>query len=173
VGNSNASPMLHGKRKEKGVRMKILFLTLVSLALCASGFAQTVGRETPVRKPVEAFYAAFNHGFEGASDFATEDWNHINPYGGWTHGRKNVLNEVREVHATFLKGVSDTVEEMSVRFATRDVAVVTVTSLMSTFVTPDGVKHENERHIRTFVVVKRGSRWLVMQDQNTAIGGQR
>jgi uncharacterized protein (TIGR02246 family) len=155
------------------VRMKILFLTVLSLALCASGFAQTVGRETPVRKAVEAFYAAFNHGFEGASDFATEDWNHINPYGGWTRGRKNVLSEVREVHATFLKGVSDTVEEMSVRFATRDVAVVTVTSLMSTFATPDGVKHENERHIRTFVVVKRGSRWLVMQDQNTAIGGQR
>jgi hypothetical protein len=44
---------------------------------------------------------------------------------------------------------------------------------MNTFVTPDGVKHENERHIRTFVVVKQGSRWLVMQDQNTAIGGQR
>ena len=74
------------------------------------------------------------------------------------------------MHTTFLKGVCDTVEEMSVRYATGDVAVVTVTSQMSTFITPDGIKHENERHIRTFVVVNRGARWLVMQDQNTVIG---
>ena len=153
--------------------MKLLFLTILSLALCVPGFPQSAARETPVRQAVEAFYAAFDHGFEGAIEFATDDWNHINPYGGWARGRENVLKEVREVHSTFLKGVTDTVEDMSLRFATRDVAVVTVTSVMSTFVTPDGIKHKNERHIRTFVVVKRGGRWLVMQDHNTAIGGQR
>lgn len=62
--------------------------------------------------------------------------------------------EVREVHTTFLKDVTDTIQDMEVRFATPRAAVVTVTSMMSKFVTPDGVKHENERHIRTFVVVK-------------------
>jgi uncharacterized protein (TIGR02246 family) len=153
--------------------MKQLLLTILSLALCAPGFAESAAREGPVRQAVEAFYAAFDHGFVGPIEFATDDWNHINPYGGWARGRENVLKEVREVHLTFLKGITDTVEDMSLRFATSDVAVVTVTSIMSTFVTPDGVKHENERHIRTFVVVKRGGRWLVMQDQNTAIGGQR
>ncbi len=153
--------------------MKILFLTMLSLAFGVEGLAQNAAGETPVRQAVKSFYTAFDNGFTGEIKFATEDWNHINPYGGSTRGRENVLKEVREVHRTFLKRVSDTVEEMSVRFATRDVAVVTVTSVMITFVTPDGVKHENERHIRTFVVVKRGSRWLVMQDQNTAIGGQR
>ena len=129
-------------------------------------------REHLVRQVVESFYVAFNQGFEGACDFSTEDWNHINPGGGWARGRESVLKEVREVHATFLKGVTDTVEEISVRFVTRDVAVVTVTSVMSTFITPDEVEHENERHIRTFVVVKRNGKWLVMQDQNTTIGGQ-
>lgn len=39
----------------------------------------------------------------------------------------------------------------------------------STFTTPDGVKHENDRWIRTFVVVKRGARWLIMQDHNTIV----
>jgi hypothetical protein len=33
------------------------------------------------------------------------------------------------------------------------------------------VKHENERHIRTFVLVRRNDRWLIMQDQNTAVAG--
>jgi uncharacterized protein (TIGR02246 family) len=78
---------------------------------------------------------------------------------------------LHEVHATFLKGVSDKIEDMDVRFATPDVAVATVRSRMSTFTMPNGVEHVNEGHIRTFVVVKRGSRWLIMQDQNTAIGG--
>ena len=73
------------------------------------------------------------------------------------------------MHTTFLKGVSDTIESMDIRFATPDVAVVTVTSRMSTFTTPDGVKRENELHIRTFVVVKRSGRWLIIQDQHTLI----
>lgn len=150
--------------------MKTLFIATMSLALLAPGYAQSADREAQVRQAVEAFYAAFDHGFGDAPEFATKDWNHINPSGGWTRGRENVLKEIREVHSTFLKGVSDTVDNMSVRFADDEAAVVTVTSVMSTFVTPNGVKHENERHIRTFVVVKRGGRWLVMQDQNTVIG---
>ena len=129
-------------------------------------------REHLVRQAVESFYTAFNQGFEGACDFSTEDWNHINPGGGWTRGRESVLKEVRQVHATFLKGVTDTVEEITVRFATHDVAVATVTSVMSTYFSGDGARHENERHIRTFVVVKRNGQWLVMQDQNTTISGQ-
>jgi ketosteroid isomerase-like protein len=82
---------------------------------------------------VKAFYDAFNsHDFSRAVDFTTDDWTHINPMGGWTRGREAVLNELKEVHATFLKGVSDTPEEMSVNFATPDVAVVTVPSRVST-----------------------------------------
>jgi hypothetical protein len=32
-----------------------------------------------------------------------------------------------------------------------------------------GTEDENERQIRTFVVVKRDGRWRIMQDHNTAI----
>jgi uncharacterized protein (TIGR02246 family) len=151
--------------------MKILAAGAICLTLVVSAVAQTPGNEKQVRQAVESFYAAFNtHGFERASEFTTEDWNHINPFGGWNRGRQAVLKELKEVHSTFLKGVSESIEDMSVRFATPDVAVVTVTSGISTYTTPDGVKHENERHIRTFVVLKRSGRWLIMQDQNTIIG---
>jgi hypothetical protein len=40
---------------------------------------------------------------------------------------------------------------------------------MSPFKSPDGVSHGAERHVRTFVVVKRSGRWLIMQDQNTTM----
>jgi len=154
--------------------MKLLFLTVLSLAFCVEGLAQNSAGEVPVRQAVKAFYTAFDNGFEGAIKFATDDWYHINPYGGWTRRRENVLKEVREVHSTFLKGVSDTVEEMSVRFATRDVAVVTVTSVMSTFVTPDGIKHENERHIRPAVgMAEYWLRRLNATPPNNNIAGER
>lgn len=124
--------------------------------------------ENQVRQAVQSFYDAFNsHDFGRLEEFTTEDWNHINPLGGLTRGREAVLNELREVHSTFLKGVSDTVEEMVVSFATPDVAVVTVRSRLSAFTAPDGVRHENERAIRTFVVLGRRGKWLIMHDQNT------
>ena len=149
--------------------MKLLILGLISLSFLTVGFTPSSRDVAGARKPVESFYSAFNEGFTRAADFATEDWAHINPYGGWTRGRDNVLKEVREVHTTFLKGVTEEIEDLEVRFANPDAAVVTVTSKMSTFTTPDGITHQDERHIRTFVVVRRGNRWLVMQDQNTAI----
>ncbi len=150
--------------------MRILLSVAIGLVFVCGALAQTTSKEKQVRQAVQSFYDAFNaHDFGRAAAYTAEDWNHINPLGGWTRGRKDVLKELREVHGTFLKGVSDTVEEMSVRFATSDVAVATVTSRMSTYSTPDGVKRENERHLRTFVVVKRSGKWLVMQDQNTVI----
>jgi uncharacterized protein (TIGR02246 family) len=128
----------------------------------------TTNQETKVLKAVQSFYAAFNaHDFSKIPEFTTEDWTHINPLGGWRRGRQAVLSELHEVHATFLKGVSDTPEEMEVRFATQDAAIVTVPSTMSPYSTPDGVRHENQKQIRTFILVKRLNQWLIMQDQNT------
>jgi uncharacterized protein (TIGR02246 family) len=129
-------------------------------------------KESGVRLAIEAFYKAFDDGFTQPADYAAEDWNHINPFGGRAQGREATLKEVREVHRSFLKGTTDTIERMDIRFATPDVAVGTVVSVMSPFASPDGVKHGNERHIRTFVVIRRDKRWQIMQDQNTTIQEQ-
>jgi uncharacterized protein (TIGR02246 family) len=148
--------------------ISLLTMSVVSISSLIS--AQTSNKENDVRKAVQSFYDAFNaHGFDRANEFTTEDWNHINPFGGRTRGRSATASDLKRVHSTFLKGVSDTVEEIDVRFADADVAVVTVISRVGTYVTPDGNKHENERHIRTFVVVRRNARWLIMHDQNTII----
>ena len=90
---------------------RLIIVGLIGLSLCSTILAQSRGDEAAARKPVEAFYAAFNQGFIGAADFAAEDWAHINPSGGWTRGRENVLQEVRDVHSTFLKGVTETIEQ--------------------------------------------------------------
>ena len=141
------------------------FLIAIALISVVPFLAQGNDRETEVRSTIEAFYKAFDDGFTKPADYAAEDWNHINPFGGRTRGREAVLKEVREVHQSFLKGATETIESMDIRFATSDVAVGTVVSVGKTL---DG---KSGRAIRTFVVVKRGKRWQIMQDQNTVIQG--
>ena len=126
-----------------------------------------------VRQVVRKFYTAFDEGFVKPVDFATQDWYHINPFGGIDPGLQATLKEVREVHTTFLKGVTDTPKSIEIRFASRDVAIATVLSTVSAFVGPDGVSQAPHDNVRTFVVVKRDGRWLIMQDHNTNVALQR
>jgi len=79
------------------------------------------------------------------------------------------LKLVRAVHQSFLKGVSMTTDSMKVRFVSPEVALVTGYHSMDTFVTPDSVRHENERQIKSYVIVKQNGKWLLMLDHNTSI----
>ena len=63
------------------------------------------------------------------------------------------------------------IESMDIRFITTDVAIADVIHNVDTYTTPDGVKHENPRHIKTYVVVKKKGKWLLTHDHNTSIQG--
>jgi hypothetical protein len=149
--------------------MKSLIVAIVAITAISHPADAGDLREAAVLAPVAAFYRAFDAGFTGPADFATADWNHINPGGGWTRDRDAVLAEVRSVHQGFLRNVTDRPLQTDVRFAGADTAVVTVTSVMSPYAPPRGTRVQAERHIRTFVVVRRANGWKVMQDQNTTI----
>jgi len=56
---------------------------------------------------VQTFYKNFNEGFTAPADYATEDWNHINPNGGRNQGPETTLRRLRDVHQTFLKGARE------------------------------------------------------------------
>jgi uncharacterized protein (TIGR02246 family) len=142
---------------------------IVIFAMFLPGFAFAADDEAAVRHVVQAFYMAFDEGFVKPVDFATDDWYHINPFGGIDRGLEATLKTVRKVPTTFLKDVTDTPEDIAIRFATGDVAVATVTSTMSPYTRPDGVKQGSQKQVRTFIVVKRSERWLLMQDHNTTV----
>jgi uncharacterized protein (TIGR02246 family) len=150
--------------------MKMLAAAITGLVLIVPT-SECADDEASVRVAIRSFYKGFDRGFTGPVNYAAEDWNHINPNGGRTRGADATLKEVRSVHQSFLKGTTDTVQDMDIRFASPSVAVGTVVSMMSAFTMPDGVQHGAERHIRTFVLVKHGDRWLIMQDQNTTVLG--
>jgi len=129
--------------------------------------------EELVKKVVLAFQEDFNEGsFKNAASYTTDDWEHLNPNGGVLKGRDAVVKRVREVHQTFLKGVTMSIESMSIRFITPDVAIANVIHKMNDYETPNGVKHENERRLKTYIVVKQKEKWLLTHDQNTNITNQ-
>jgi hypothetical protein len=97
----------------------LIVITLISVVPAP---VQASDREAEVWSTIEAFYKAFNDGFTKPADYAAEDWNHINPFGGRTRGREAVLKEVREVHRSFLKGATESIETIDIRFATHRIA---------------------------------------------------
>jgi uncharacterized protein (TIGR02246 family) len=139
--------------------------------LCLIAVARGSDDHQLVREVVKSFVTDYNNGdFKNAPSYTSGDWVHINPGGGITRGRDEVLKEVRAIHKTMLRGVSITTESMTVRFVTHDVALVNAIHKSDSYVTPeDGMKHENERQMKTYVVVKHNGKWLLALDQNTII----
>ena len=149
---------------------KLLVGLACALMLLSAAIGQTKAEEKSVIDTVKRFYAGFDDGaFPRAEEYATDDWIHINPFGGRTVGREATLKDVRAVHSSFLKGVTDTPDSFEVKFVSSTVATVIVPSRLSTFTGPDGVKLENQKCIRTFVVVKKSGRWFIAHDHNTFI----
>lgn len=150
--------------------MKQILLVTVIILVSFISKAQTSKDKQAVKNVVIAFQDGFNNGsLKNATSFTTSDWEHINPLGGIKKGRDSVLKNIREVHQTFLKGVTMRIESMDIRFLTADVAIADVIHQVDTYTTPDGVRHENERHIKTYVVIKKQGKWLLAQDHNTII----
>jgi uncharacterized protein (TIGR02246 family) len=152
--------------------MKCYLILFLILSFSNPSIAQNSRNEQSVKNVVLAFQNDFNEGgFKKAKFYTTKDWEHINPGGGITKGREAVLKEVRTVHQTFLKGVSLKIESITIRFLTSNVAIADVIHKSSDYELPQGVKHQNERQMKTYVIVKRKNIWLLTLDQNTIITG--
>jgi uncharacterized protein (TIGR02246 family) len=152
--------------------MKCYLILFLILSFSNPSIAQNSRNEQSVKNVVLAFQNDFNEGgFKKAKFYTTKDWEHINPGGGITKGREAVLKEVRTVHQTFLKGVSLKIESITIRFLTSNVAIADVIHKSSDYELPQGVKHQNERQMKTYVIVKRKNIWLLTLDQNTIIAG--
>ena len=150
--------------------MKLIPFIFLIFLMCSCSRTVNQADEKLVKKVVLEFQEDFNDGlFKKAEMYATEDWVHINPAGGIDIGKENVLKGVRGVHQTFLKHVSIATDSMNVRFITPDVALVTAYHPIDNHTTPDSVTHSNERQIKSYVLVKKDSKWRLTLDHNTTI----
>ena len=152
--------------------MKNYLILFFILSFSNISVGQNSQNEQLVKNVVLAFQDDFNKGgFKNVEFYTTKDWEHINPGGGITKGREAVLKEVRAVHQTFLKGVSLTIESITIRFLTPTVAIADVVHKSSDYELPQGVKHQNERQRKTYIIMKKQNKWWLTLDQNTVIAG--
>jgi ketosteroid isomerase-like protein len=153
------SHVLHGSLK----------LGLASVALCGTGCSGAedapFAHDPPAAYvPVAAYIAALNaHSFDNAADFASADWNYINPKGVWSRGRDASVASLKKLEAGVLKGVTFRIERASIQYASSDVALVTMTSLASNYVPAEALERA------TFVVVKEHGKWLMLENQVTTV----
>jgi uncharacterized protein (TIGR02246 family) len=156
----------------KTLHMKNVLTCLSITFLFLTCSPQNDQNKDAIKKVVIAFQDDFNDGrFKHAPSYSTPDWVHINPGGGITRGHDSVLKEVRAVHQSFLKGVTMRIEDMDIRFVNPAVAIANVIHRINTYVSPDGVRHENEKQAKSYIIVKRQGKWFLVQDQNTIVQG--
>jgi uncharacterized protein (TIGR02246 family) len=149
---------------------KCYLLIFAAIFLSSTSFGQNAQDERLVKNVVLAYQDDYNDGgFKNVESYTTKDWEHINPIGGITKGRDEVMKELRPLCQTILKGVTLTVESDTIRFLSPTVAIANVVHRCSDYEFPQGVKHHNERHMKTYVIVKRQNKWLLTLDQNTII----
>jgi uncharacterized protein (TIGR02246 family) len=150
--------------------MKHYLLIFSTLFLSSASYAQNSQDEQLVKNVVLAYQDDYNDGsFKNVASYSTKDWEHVNPVGGMTKGRDEVMKELRPLCQTILKGVTLQVESITVRFLSPTVALANVVHTCSDYEFPPGVKHQNERHMKTYIIVKKQNKWLLTLDQNTII----
>ena len=150
--------------------MKVCLLMFLAFILSNTSFGQSSKNEQLVKNVVLAYQDDYNDGaFKNVESYTTRNWEHINPIGGITKGRDSVMGELRPLCQTILKGVSLTVESTTIRFLSPTVAIANVVHKSSDYEFPAGVKHHNERHMKTYIIVKKQNKWFLTLDQNTII----
>ena len=150
--------------------MKLYLLVFSAIFLSHTSFGQNSQEEQLVKNVVLAYQDDYNTGgFKNAGSYAAKDWEHINPIGGITRGRDEVLKELQPLVQTLLPGVTLSLESITIRFLNPSVAIANVVHKSSDYEFPTGVKHHNELHMKTYIIVKRQNKWLLTLDQNTII----
>ena len=150
--------------------MKSYLLIFLTIFLSDTSFGQNPQDEQLVKNVVLAYQNDYNDGtFKNVESYTTKEWEHINPIGGITKGRDEVMKELRPLCQTTLKGVTLTVESITIQFLSPTVAIANVVHKSSDYEFPSGVKHQNERHMKTYIIVKKQNKWLLTLDQNTII----
>jgi len=142
-------------------------------------FSLSNGQDSTDRKLISQIVISFitswnNHDFSDMATYATADLEWVNHFGTSLKGRDEVQKWNQTPHNTFLKTAHTTLESMTIRFITQDVAIVTVIHQTSAFYPPDGIdrgnnKQEGAREIKSMVVVKQNNKWLLCHNQTTMI----
>lgn len=99
----------------------------------------------------------------------TDDAEHINAYGMWWRGRREIAEAMKFVLDRIYPGNPITSDQVSVLPLTKEIAIVQYRWHLNSYADPDGTKHVNPQGRITQVVVKRPEGWRIRTFQSTFI----
>ena len=154
--------------------MRSLLIIMFLLALAVQPVRTQTEENAADRKTIEAISARFQdtwnrHDMDGLASLVAEDVDFVTVVGvrGWQKGRKEFKEGHAAVHKTFFKDSVLTVKETHVKFIRPDIAIARVLWETKGDVVPDRKPGEPREGIFTWVVEKRGGKWLIIASQNT------
>ena len=155
---------------------KLTFAAVLLLVFGGFVFAQDRARdEAAINKQIDAMVASWNnHNYDNMKDYATDDTDWVNVVGMWWKGRKQSQYAHQEYHKTFLKTSVCEKRTVTIRFVTKDVAVVHLAwhfydSDPNAKPLPDGKPAHPNDDLATLVYVKQNGKWLMTAGENVHV----
>jgi uncharacterized protein (TIGR02246 family) len=154
--------------------MKKALTTIIFLSLCGIILAQSRSKdEAAINKQIDAMiYSWNNHKYDDLKNYTTENTDWVNVVGMWWKGRKESQYAHQEYHNTIFKTAVCKKTSVTIRFVTKDVAIV---HLMWHFSDPhpvplpDGKQPGPTDAIAQVVYVKQNGKWLMTAAENVVI----
>jgi uncharacterized protein (TIGR02246 family) len=142
--------------------------------LLTGGFVLAQGRskdEAAINNQVDAMiYSWNNHNYDDLKNYTTVNTDWVNVVGMWWKGRKESQYAHQVYHDTMFKESVAKKQSVSIRFITKDVAIVHLVWHFSGDVTlPDGTKPGATDDLATLVFVKQNRKWLMDAGENVHI----
>jgi uncharacterized protein (TIGR02246 family) len=154
--------------------MRRVQILVVAVALAALPALAQATEDTADRKAIEAIAASFQdawnrHDMEAAASLVAEDVDFVTVLGerGWLKGRREFRDVHVQIHQTMFKDSLLTNKGIHVKFIRPDIAIAHVIWETKGDVVPDRKPGEPREGIFTWVVEKRGGKWLIIASQNT------
>ncbi len=148
---------------------KILMLSAFLFPLI--GFAQNnLSNSKAIEQKIDEIIASWNnHDYSDMGNYATEDCDWVNIKGMWWKGRKEVEYAHQVYHQTIFKNSVLKKNGTTIRFITKDVAVVHLSWRTSAFTTPSGNQVPEGDDLATLVFVKKSGKWLLTAAENVDV----
>jgi len=152
--------------------MKNVITTAVLLLICGIILAKDRTKdEAAINKQVDAMlYSWNNHNYDDMKNYTTENTDWVNVVGMWWKGREESQYAHQVYHNSFLKTSVGEKKSVTIRFVSKDVAIVHVEWQFSGGeVTPDGKEPELNDDLATLVYIKENGKWLLTAGENVHI----
>lgn len=152
--------------------MKKVITTTVFLLICGILLAQNRTKDdSAIDKQIDAMINSWNnHNYDDMKNYTTENTDWVNVVGMWWKGREETQYAHQAYHNTFFKPSVGKKKSVTIRFVTKDVAIVHLVCHFSGDVTlPDGTKPGETDDLSTLVYVKQNGKWLMDAGENVHI----